>query len=425
MRSNRLKEVVKRVARGAEYHGPDNTQNLRSTRRRKRTGQDVVSDIPIRTLSHQVNFGGSNNERVRPIVAWPSEFPIAMHSRGSKSQKNLLDQKINSGNVIVDYERNDDETSFTFDVANVYPDSQFSDLDADESTKVIALANNKNAEHAILLFINGSNVWSVGYGFSGSGSRKDERHAQNLRRKLNKAKKIPDGTKEALAHAFETLQGALYTSDFLLSNWEQEAHIIWVGSLNNEIKQRVLNYLSHVNSVELKSKGDYKRTGKLLMTNNTTLQVGGSFYTENASWISKDLKGRPKLNCLEWVKHILDVPLKCGLLGRPSSCNRITPEQWSLLIDADFLGDLDGGRNIDVLKNIQTSLLKTDPASLIGDTARMATNNPRATAACVGASCAVGAAFGPWGLSHRYKYWQYIRPFSLFRSRCRMWVRST
>ena len=46
------------------------------------------------------------------------------------------------------------------------------------------------------------------------------------------------------------------------------------------------------------------------MTNNTTLQVGGSFYTENASWISKDLKGRPKLNCLEWVKHILDVPLK-------------------------------------------------------------------------------------------------------------------
>jgi len=263
------------------------------------------------------------------------------------------------------------------------------------TAKVVALANNKNAEHAILLFINGSNVWSVGYGFSGSGSRKDEIHAQNLRRKLNKAKKIPDGTKEAVAHAFETLQGALYTSDFLLANWDQEAHIIWVGSLNNEIKQRVLNYLSHVNSVELKSKGNYNRTGKLYMTNNTTLQVGGSFYTENASWISKDLKGRPKLNCLEWVKHILDVPLKCGLLGRPSSCNRITSEQWSRLMDADFLGDLDGGRNIDVLKNIQTSLLKTDPASLIGDIARMATNNPRATAACVGASCAAGAAFGP------------------------------
>ena len=68
----------------------------------------------------------------------------------------MLDQKINSGNVIVDYDMNDDETSFTFDVASVYPDHQFLHLDEDESTKVVALANNKNAEHAILLFINGS-----------------------------------------------------------------------------------------------------------------------------------------------------------------------------------------------------------------------------------------------------------------------------
>ena len=118
--------------------------------------------------------------------------------------------------------------------------SQFSDLD--EDTKVIALANNRNAEHAILLFMDGSNVWSVGYGFSGSGSQRDERHGQNFRTTLDKATKLPDGAKEVVAHAFETLQGALYTSDYLLANWEQEAHIIWAGLLNNDIKQRAVSY---------------------------------------------------------------------------------------------------------------------------------------------------------------------------------------
>jgi len=384
-----LRSTVERVMSGNErgYFGNDFRGKLKSGRRRT-TGQYVESDIPIRTLSHHVGLN-ENNEGVRPIVAWPAEFPIAMHSRGRPSQKKLLAQKIKSGNVIVDYDTDDEETSFTFSVPRANPDPTFFGLPEDTNTKVFALANNTKAEHAILLFVNGSNVWSVGYGFSGSGSLQDASHHAGVEKALSKVRKIPDSTRGAVAHAFETLQGALYTSDFLLANWKQEAHIIWVGSLNKGIKDRVLEYLSRVKSVELKSKGDYRRTGKLDMTNNTTLHVGGSFYTENASWISNDLKGRSKLNCLEWVKHILGVRLKCGLMGKPSGCNRITPDQWTFLTENGFL------TNEDDVKTIQDSLLKTNVLSAVGDSMRYVTNNPRTSAACLGTACAVGAAFGP------------------------------
>ena len=395
----RLRSVVNRVRRG-ETNIPNTRHRLRGQRRRS-TGTIVNADLPIQTLSNFANFG-RNNDAVMPIVEWPSRyFPIEMWNNDPDDRAlRALDTMINNGTIEMDYDSDDDETTFNFTVPNgMERNREFADLD--ENTRVIALANNKAAEHAILLFINQQGrVWSVGYGYSGSVSGGDETFHENLK-KMTRRTGVREGVTETIAHNFETLPGSLYTSDYLLSKWNQESHIIWVGFLNRGIKSRILDFLQHVTNVELKSIGEYEVGGNdIEMTNNMTLTIGKSYYQENASWLSVGSKGRGKLNCIEWVKKILGVNLKCGLTGAPSACARINSMDWTQLINHGYFGrSIMKGPLKKIVEQIQAKLLAYNVASAVGDTARFATNHPYATGACIGAACAAPVAMGYGGVT--------------------------
>lgn len=366
-------------ARTALVRQDSDTRNfsLQQVRTRK-TGQKVQSSIPIRSISHFANFG-TNNENVRSICQWPTKyFPIEPYE--TRITRKQTRQIRNNKDIGIEFDGKDTMFSFPVNKGDIKIDNI---LDKSKNVRVIALANHKYAEHAILLFISGGNVWSVGFGFMGLTQNEDDiNFSTNVHNKL--------GHK---GHFFETLQGALYTSDFLLGNWEQENYVIWAGYLNGNIKQKLKKYLNRVNRVTISAHGDFENDVNVDVTNNTILSIDQAFYTENASWITTDRQGRRKYNCIEWVKYILGEDLKCGLDGAPSSCNRLSPTDWDKLMKINFFYTDD--KNNKILKNIQKKLLTTNIKTTIGRTARAIMNNPKKTAACAGATCAVGLAWGP------------------------------
>ena len=393
LRQSVAEEARAAVAASGAQTAIDASRRLRGTRTRVSTGQVVPATLPIRVISRYANIG-NDGENVRPICAWPNkrDFPLSMWESPDAAQRKELRDKIRAGEMTS--ENVAGGTQLSFPVRNgIAMAPRFEELE-DEETAVIVLTSG-GFEHAMLLFLNGGNIWTCGYGFYGDASEADATWKDNFVKLLQKIPGIKDKDadfREAFAHKFETLQGALYTADYLLPSYTQAANIVWVGFMNSGIKERLRQYLDTVTVVQVKTTGTCNRsrcTG-VTATNHLTLYVGGSYYQEAAAWMRRDLTGRVKWNCLEWVKHILGENLQCGLLGRPSKCNSVSQQQWDQLVAAEF-----PHRNSQVVREVQGALLKTDIASVVGSAGRYATSNPRLTSACVGAACGLAATASP------------------------------
>ena len=386
-------EARRAVAASGAQTAIDESTRLRGMRTKESTGEVVRATLPIRVIGRYANIG-KDGDRVRPICAWPTrrDFPLGMWEVPDAAQRKALKDKITSGEMTS--ERVAGGTQLSFAVPNGIAMAQTFDELEDEETAVIVLTSG-GFEHAMLLFLNGGNIWTCGYGFYGDASEADATWMDNFTKLLQKIPGIKDkdaNFREAFAHKFETLQGALYTADYLLPSYTQAANIVWVGFMNPGIKQRLRQYLDTVTIVQVKTTGTCtkKKCTGVTATNHLTLYVGGSYYQEAAAWMRQDLKGRVKWNCLEWVKHILGQNLQCGLLGRPSKCNSVNQEQWDRLITDGFPYN-----NSATVREVQGALLKKDIASVVGSAARYATSNARATSACVGAACGLAAAASP------------------------------
>jgi len=368
--------------------------SLTGTRKNSK-GEIVPAKLPIRAISRFANIG-NDGEHVKPICAWPHkrDFPLGMwESPATAAQRNALKEKIRSGEMTS--EDVTGGTQLSFAVPNgIAMDPEFAKTTGEETAVIVLAAS--SFEHAMLLFINGSDIWTCGYGYYGSASEADATWKDNLIKLLKKIPGIKDKDadfRDAFAHKFETLQGALYTSDYLLPSYTQAANIVWVGFMDQGMKDRLKTYLRTVSIVQVKTTGicNEKRCQNVTATNHLTLYVGGSYYQEAAAWNRQGfLDGRVKWNCLEWVKHILGQDLQCGLLSAPSSCNSVSQVQWENLTKNGFPNN-----NSPTVHEVQGALLKKDIASVVGSAASLATSNPRPTAACLGGACALAAAASP------------------------------
>ena len=371
------------IVRGTSYEGT----------RKNSKGEDVVANLPIRAISRFANIG-NDGEQVKPICAWPHQrdFPLGMWESPDATQRNELKEKIRSGEMTS--EDVTGGTQLSFAVPNgIAMDPEFAETTGEETAVIVLAAS--SFEHAMLLFINGSDVWTCGYGYYGSASEADATWKDNLIKLLKKIPGIKDKPadfREAFAHKFETLQGALYTADYLLPSYTQAANIVWVGFMDQGMKDRLKTYLGTVSIVQVKTTGscNKKKCQNVTATNHLTLYVGGSYYQEAAAWMSRGLDGEVKWNCLEWVKHILGQDLQCGLLSAPSSCNSVSQVQWENLTKNGF-----PNINSPTVHEVQGALLKKDIASVVGSAASLATSNPRSTAACLGGAAACAAAASP------------------------------
>jgi hypothetical protein len=378
-------------------------QTIEGERFSKTKNKNVKCDMAVNAITRNAPIG-KHGEYVRPICEWPSaeEFPLTMWDshdlKGFDGRKRKLQQMIKA-NLIKQEDAGAGEYQLSFaSKCGIAMDRAFACLPS--TTSVIVLTSGGGFEHAMLLFINGTNIWSCGYGFYGSADTRDAAWHENfailLKDWIPCTKGKSESEQDAIAHKLETLQGALYTSDYLLPNYTQAANMVWVGFLDDGIKNRLEKYLDAVKIIQIKTTGG--KGQNLTATNHMTLYVGDSYYQEAAGWTGRDLQGRIKMNCLKWVKHILGQDLKCGVLGEPSNCKKVNEEQWARLIDSNFLA---GAReSVDVVEAVQNELLRPDIPSTVGKGLQKLTQNPWIpTMLCgigIGAACAP-AAIGPTG----------------------------
>ena len=234
---------------------------------------------------------------------------------------------------------------------------------------IINTGKNPAVDHAIMIIIHDKKVYSVGFGYEEvfkaftddtiPVKSRTKVVAHNLVMKyglneenLENKNKYIEFLKQVDNDLFNLLPGALYTSDFLVPETNQECNLIWVGRLTGDICKSIENELIQAKNIII---GNNKT--QYILSNERTYLTG-----QGASG-PRDVK---LLNCIQWVNEkllsefnrhkIRFKALNCGGLGSPGNCRSINPEMLNDLIENDFKSDK--------LDDVQKYLLSNDAYSL-------------------------------------------------------------
>ncbi len=192
-----------------------------------------------------------------------------------------------------------------------------------------------NVPHAILYIIHDKRVYSVGFGY-------------NERPKMEQTGSVISHA----SHAVERLCGSLYTPDYLMSGYEQESRIVWVGFLYNDMIDRIQAELNNTEKISYKTDNEGKI--KYSMIDATTR------YCEGAGFIPTNMLS----NCLKWASSIIGVKLNCGLIGNPKNCISITQDEYS-----DIIKNFNNPNLVTIIEDIQKRLLSESVALSVANKA--------------------------------------------------------
>jgi hypothetical protein len=186
--------------------------------------------------------------------------------------------------------------------------------------------------HAMIYVINNGILYTIGFGYN------DETGRQKL------SKKLIEKGQDALAHSIETINGALYTADYLMPEATQAGKIAWVGFLDMDTVNRIERLLNQTTAIiytgVITANGSYK------ISNKCTLMVPQQ-YCEAAHFIS-----RSATNCITWAQTMLNTRIDCGWLGNPKYCKPVTEDEWK-----DIKDNMNNPRELDAtIKEIQNRL---------------------------------------------------------------------
>lgn len=153
--------------------------------------------------------------------------------------------------------------------------------------------------HAMIAVISNGKLYTIGYGHAG-------------------------GSKPGLTHALETLGGAMYSADYLTPTIKQGCNIVWVGFLDDSMK-------NHINE-EFKKVTKIRYNGEIeentITLKNYAILESATNYSELASVFS--VFGE---NCITWVNKIIGLNLNCGAIPTPNGCRGITAEEFNNIRD--------------------------------------------------------------------------------------------
>lgn len=198
--------------------------------------------------------------------------------------------------------------------------------------------------HAMIYIIDGSNLYTLGYGFKGGP---DEFPS------LNKLSSLisKTGASSSIAHMFETIRGAIYTADFLMPSHKHEGKLSWVGFLDMDMIDRIQEFLDKTWFIIYNGKG---YNGKNYMNiSNETILVLDTKYLESAGFLKGNANdiSEQSFNCLVWAQKILNINIDCGFLGNPKNCKPISEEQFDSILNNIQNVDLP-----DIIEEIQKDL---------------------------------------------------------------------
>jgi hypothetical protein len=168
--------------------------------------------------------------------------------------------------------------------------------------------------HAILYIIHLGKLYTVGFGYYGP---EEEKILVNRLRNYNQ---------NAIAHAIESRDGALYSPDMVAPLEDHAGKIVWIDYLNMDMINRIEYDLNVARTIIFE--GTIQKT-KYKLSKYTIISLERR-YCEAADFICRD----GAQNCIIWAKNILGVKLKCGLKGDPYSCKEVSPTDFEEFIEA-------------------------------------------------------------------------------------------
>lgn len=211
--------------------------------------------------------------------------------------------------------------------------------------------------HAIIYILDGSDLYTCGYGFQGFSVKSD---SIPVAEKMERSD-LPVISR--MGHTFDVLPGAIYTADFLAPDETRMAKIAWIDFLNEEHVNRIQEFLNHTRFITYEGEVQYNSSGKKVYTlSSFTNLVLDKTYMESSGFLPSFNDENRSYNCLLWAQKILNINIDCGALGNPKDCRELTEEQWQL-----FLQNLNNPSKIgEVVDEIQRSLTKEGLCTRIG-----------------------------------------------------------
>ena len=186
--------------------------------------------------------------------------------------------------------------------------------------------------HAILYIIHSGKLYTVGFGYYGP---EEDKFLPNRLRNNNQ---------NAIAHAIELRDGALYSADMVAPLEDHAGKIAWIDYLNMDMINRIKSDLNVAKRIIFEGTIQGQ---KYILSKYSTISLEKR-YCEAAGFIGRD----GSQNCIIWAKNILGVKLNCGLKGDPYSCKEVKPDEFEEFIEA-----YTSYTNVDeVIKNIKKRL---------------------------------------------------------------------
>lgn len=187
--------------------------------------------------------------------------------------------------------------------------------------------------HAILYIICHGILYTVGFGYYGP---EEDKFLPNRLRNNNQ---------NAIAHAIELRDGALYSADMVAPLEDHAGKIAWIDYLTIDMIDRIKEDLKVAKRIIFD--GTITKKNIYILSKYSTISIEKS-YCEAAGFIGRN----GAQNCIIWAKKILGVKLNCGIKGEPYACKEVTQDEFEEFIEAyTSYNDVD-----EVIKKIQNSL---------------------------------------------------------------------
>lgn len=173
--------------------------------------------------------------------------------------------------------------------------------------------------HTIIYIIYSGKLYTVGFGYY---------------REL----KDPDRSMNKISHhigtTFEPRIASLYTSDYLSTNDEQSAKIVWAGHLTTDHVKNIQRFLNMATEIHYNLK-EFKDEYKYALYPNTMINLNSEqvqYYGASHIQILSSNTSIEYYNCLTWAQHILNIDIDCGMGAL--NCYSVPEELLNKLLEA-------------------------------------------------------------------------------------------
>jgi len=202
--------------------------------------------------------------------------------------------------------------------------------------------------HAIIYILHEAKLYTCGYGYMGNLENIKNLIATSLRT-------VPTEKTYNIAHTFEELRGAIYSTDHVAPTENIEAKIAWIGFLNIDIVNRIQDFLDA--TLKVVYNGKIMSPSKYSVSSNSILILNKSYYAAIGF-----VPGKDAYNCLVWAQKMLNINIDCGFFGYPGNCKPISVVQFKTLRE-----NLNNRNLSQIIREIQSEIeLPKDICTKIG-----------------------------------------------------------